>query len=80
MLTILLLSIIYGRNYLVSGFTLKTSDSELIDRNGQEVEVVREIVNPEAGFDAEVLPMTLIRFADGTETAVLQDELVPAEQ
>lgn len=61
----------------MSGFTLKTNDSELAGRNGQTVEVVREITEPEAGYDADVLPMTLIRFADGGEIAVWQDELVP---
>lgn len=56
-------------------FTLKSVDSELVVRNGQLVEIIGQITEPNEEFDAEVLPMTLIRFADGFETAVWQYEL-----
>lgn len=54
---------------------LKSVDSELVSRNGRPVEIVGQITEPNDEFDAEVLPMTRIRFADGFETAVWQDEL-----
>lgn len=57
-------------------YRLKTADSNLKHRNGQKARVVREITEPESGFDAEVLPMWEVRFGDGFQTEVWPDELV----
>jgi hypothetical protein len=52
-----------------------TTDSTLAPRNGQTVVVVRLITEPDEDFDAEVLPMTVVRFPDGFEVACWDDEL-----
>lgn len=57
-------------------YRLKTTDSNLKHRNDQKVRIVREITEPEEGFDAEVLPMLQVRFGDGYQTEVWPDELV----
>lgn len=57
-------------------FKLKTTDSDLVSRNGQQVVVIGHITEPDDKFDAEVLPMVKIQFEDGFETAVWPDELV----
>lgn len=53
----------------------QTTDSDLARRNGQAVEVVGAITEPDAYHDEEVLPMYLVRFPDGFETEVWDDEL-----
>lgn len=50
-------------------------DSNLTHRNAQKVQIVREITDPEEGFDAEVLPMVEVKFGDGYVTEVWPDEL-----
>lgn len=50
-------------------------DSNLVHRNAQKVQVIREITDPEEGFDAEVLPMLEIKFGDGYVTQCWPDEL-----
>lgn len=54
----------------------KTDYSLYKHRNGQEITVVREITEPEEGFDAEVLPMFEIRFPDRHRIACWPDEIV----
>lgn len=56
--------------------TLRTTDSQLLDRNATPVEVIGHITEPNDEYDAEVLPMVKVRFEDGFETAVWSDELV----
>lgn len=63
------------RRSVVEQVVLKSVDSELVDRNGQLVEILGQITEPNEEFDAEVLPMMRIRFADGFETVVWPDEL-----
>jgi hypothetical protein len=57
---------------------LHTHDSELKERNGQTVEIIGHITEPSEEFDAEVLPMVRVRFADGQENVLWPDELVAA--
>jgi hypothetical protein len=56
-------------------YTFKTDQSTLTHRNGQVVTIVEHITEPSQGFDAEVLPMMRIRFADGYVTECWPDEL-----
>lgn len=50
------------------------ADSELTDRDGETVEVLKVLTKEEADVD-EVGPMYKIRFDDGFETDAFQDEL-----
>ena len=43
--------------------------------DGKPVEVIRTITEPEFGYDADVLPMHLVRFEDGLEMSIYPDEL-----
>lgn len=53
----------------------QTTDSNLATRNGHTVTVVKAISEPDAYHDEEVLPMYRVRFPDGFETEVWDDEL-----
>lgn len=55
--------------------TFTTPYSQYVDRDGQPFEVVRTITEPEPGFDAESLPMHVIRFEDGTEIEAWPEEV-----
>jgi len=55
--------------------TFTTTDSDLLDRNGQQVEVVRAIRHADTFHDLEVLPMYVVRFPDGEQREVWCDEL-----
>lgn len=48
---------------------------DLAHRNAQAVQIVREITDPEEGFDEDVLPMVEVKFGDGYVTQVWPDEL-----
>lgn len=51
-----------------------TNYSDLIERSGEEVEVLRELTDKEAGlYDVGI--MYKIRFADGYVTDAFEDEL-----
>lgn len=45
------------------------------DRDGQPFTVLRRIAEPDAEHDQEVLPMYVIRFADGYETDAWPEEV-----
>ena len=53
----------------------RTTDSVYRCWNGQHCEIVRSIIEPDDDHDAEVLPMRVIRFDDGFELEVWDDEL-----
>jgi len=55
--------------------TYQTDDSALSKYNGLAFEVVRKIDKPELGFDAEVLPMYVIKLENDVELAVFPDEI-----
>lgn len=55
-------------------FDTHGSDSELNQRSGQEVKVIRELTDDECD-KAEVGNMFRIRFNDGYETDAFEDEL-----
>ena len=55
-------------------FDTHGGDSELNNRSGEVVEVFRALTSDEADLD-EVGPMYKVRFADGFETDVFEDEL-----
>jgi hypothetical protein len=57
---------------------LKTTDSKLESKNGQRLEVLRVITEPDAAHDAEVLPMYAVRLEDGSETELWFDEIAHA--
>lgn len=46
------------------------------DRNGQVFVLVREITEPDASHDAEVLPVYVIRFPDGVEIEAWPEEIL----
>lgn len=52
------------------------SDATYAPYFGQKATVVRSVLVPEKNFDEEVLPMYLLRFADGYETYAWPDEMV----
>lgn len=58
-------------------FDTHGGDSQLNDRTGQIVEVLRALTEQEADID-DVGPMFRIRFEDGYETDAFADELTPA--
>lgn len=58
---------------------LKTSDSELKIRNGQTLEIIRKIEEPDKTHDLEVLPMTVVKFKDGYQTELWDDEIIENE-
>lgn len=55
--------------------TFNTPYEQYADRQGQEFELVRAITEPDASHDAEVLPMYVIRFADGEEIEAWPEEV-----
>jgi hypothetical protein len=57
--------------------TFQTTASDLVNRNGQAVEVIRVFRRPDDGHDLEVLPMFAVRFPDGHETEAWRDEIRP---
>lgn len=58
-------------------FDTHGGDSELNERSGQLVEVVRPLTEEEADL-FDVGPMYRIRFPDGFETDAFEDELMEA--
>lgn len=56
-------------------FATHGNDSELNERNGQEVKVIRELTDDECD-KAEVGNMFRIRFEDGYETDAFKYELI----
>jgi hypothetical protein len=63
-------------NIMAERHQFKSTDSNLKHRNGQWVTVTEHITEASEEFDAEVLPMMRVRFADGYVTEVWPDELV----
>jgi hypothetical protein len=64
----------------MSKYIFKTTDSLLEHLNGQTCEIERTITEPEEGFDAEVLPMHVVKFEESGQTQeVWPDELTPVE-
>jgi len=57
--------------------TFQTTDSTLVQRNGEPVHVVRAIRRADEDHDREVLPMYVVRFHDGTTAEAWRDELRP---
>lgn len=55
--------------------TFRSADTAHRARNGQQCEVIRTITEPDASHDAEVLPMHVVRFADGVELEAFADEI-----
>ena len=55
-------------------FDTHGADSELNERSGQEVEIIRELTDDECD-KAEVGNMYRIRFKDGYETSAFEDEV-----
>lgn len=53
----------------------KSPYEQYANRVGQEFELVRTITEPDATHDAEVLPMYVIRFADGEEIEAWPEEV-----
>ena len=53
------------------------ADSELNDRTGQAVMILRPVTEDEADVE-EVGPMYRVRFPDGFETDVFEDEIKSA--
>lgn len=57
--------------------TFQTTDSTLLERNGQAIAILRAIRHADDFHDYEVLPMYKVRFPDGFETEVWRDEIRP---
>lgn len=57
------------------GHRFYSKGKDLKHRDAQSVRIIREITDPEEGFDAEVLPMVEVQFGDGYVTEVWPDEL-----
>jgi hypothetical protein len=55
--------------------TFQTPYDQHADRNGQSYTFVRSITEPDESHDTEVLPMHVIRFADGTEIEAWPEEV-----
>jgi hypothetical protein len=55
--------------------TFTTPYEQYASRNGQGFEFVRTISEPDSTHDAEVLPMYVIRFADGVEIEAWPEEV-----
>lgn len=58
--------------------TFTTPYGQHKDREGQPFELVRVIDAPDATHDAEVLPMYVVRFADGLEVEAWPEEVEAA--
>lgn len=55
--------------------TFTTPFEQYAAREGQPCEVLRWVTDPDADHDAEVLPMAVIRFADGVEIEAWPEEV-----
>lgn len=55
--------------------TFRTVDTSHKARNGQQCAIVRTISEPDETHDADTLPMHVVRFSDGFELEVFDDEL-----
>lgn len=53
----------------------KTPYSQYKHREGEEFTIVRKITEPDENHDAEVLPVYIIRFADGEEITAWPEEV-----
>jgi hypothetical protein len=57
--------------------TFLTTDSTLVARNGEPIEVLRAIRHEDNAHDYECLPMFLVRFPDGSTIEAWRDEIRP---
>lgn len=57
--------------------TFKTAHSILTHQNGNKVEILQVITEPDDYHDAEVLPMFRVRSENGEEFESFEDELTP---
>lgn len=55
--------------------TFQSPYDQYRERIGQPFTLIREITEPDAGHDAEVLPMYVIRFPDGEEIEAWPEEV-----
>ncbi len=53
------------------------TDSTLVHRNGQPIEVLRAIRHADNAHDWDVLPMFRVAFPDGAEVECWRDEIRP---
>jgi hypothetical protein len=56
--------------------TFTTPYEQHRDREGQSFALVREITEAESDYDAEVLPMFIVRFPDGVEIPAWPEEVL----
>ena len=56
-------------------FTFDSPYEQYAERRGQEATVTEQIIEPNRDYDAEVLPMYRVRFADGTEIEAWPEEV-----